>query len=94
MKPESNKDGRPAEGAQDAPRRFFVKAPSVSVVRKALHRAPGGAKVVGHYDRDTVECLHTMDEHSYNRHWPVLISRIEKAGLQVVMRPTQASNTT
>ena len=44
--------------------RFFVKAGSVNAVRKALARAPGGARVVGRYDRETIECAHTMDAHS------------------------------
>jgi hypothetical protein len=67
--------------------RFFVKAGSVNAVRKALARAPGGARVVGRYDRETIECTHTMEAHSLARHWPVLISRLEKAGLAVVPRP-------
>jgi hypothetical protein len=84
---ESNKD----EGADERPsvdsRRFYVRAGSVNAVRRALHRAPGGARVVGRYDRETIECLHTMDGHSYRRHWPVIASRLEKAGLGVVARP-------
>jgi hypothetical protein len=67
--------------------RFFVKAGSVNSVRKALARAPGGARVVGRYDRETIECTHTMEEHSLARHWPVLLSRLAKAGLSVVPRP-------
>jgi len=51
-----------------------------------LYRAPGGARVVGRFDRDTIECQHTMDGHSYRRHWPVIASRLEKAGLTVVAR--------
>ena len=72
-------------------RRFYVRAPSVSVVRKALFRAPGGAKVVGRYDRATILCSHTMDEHSFRRHWPVIKSRLEKCGLAVVERPESDS---
>lgn len=68
-------------------RRFYVKAPSVSAVRRALFRAPGGARVVGRHDRETIECSHTMDDHSFARHWPILISRLDKAGLCVVERP-------
>jgi hypothetical protein len=67
--------------------RFYVRAPSVSAVRRALGRAPGGATVVGRFDRDTIECLHTMTEHSLARHWPVVLSRLHKAGLTVVERP-------
>ena len=67
--------------------RFYVKAASVNAVRRALGRAPGGARVVGRFDRETIECVHTMDEHSYARHWPVLLSRLEKAGLSVCPRP-------
>jgi hypothetical protein len=67
--------------------RFYVRAVSVNAVRRALGRAPGGARVVGRFDRETIECRHTMDEHSYARHWPVLLSRLEKAGLAVVERP-------
>ena len=64
--------------------RFFVKAPSVNAVRKALFRAPGGARVMGRADRDSIEVRHTMDEHSLARHWPVIVSRLRKAGLSVV----------
>jgi hypothetical protein len=67
--------------------RFYVRAASVNQVRKALLRAPGGAEVVGRYDRETIECRHTMDKHSYGRHWAVLVSRLGKAGLSVVVRP-------
>lgn len=67
--------------------RFYVKAKSVNAVRKALGRAPGGVRVVGRFDRDTIECLHTMDPRSYERHWPVILSRLAKAGLTVVERP-------
>jgi hypothetical protein len=67
--------------------RFFVKASSVNAVRRALERAPGGARVIGRFDRETIECSHTMDAHSLARHWPVLLSRLEKAGLVVVDRP-------
>lgn len=64
-----------------------MKAPSVNAVRKALGRAPGGARVLGRYDRETIECSHTMEAHSLGRHWPVLVSRLENAGLAVVPRP-------
>ncbi len=67
--------------------RFYVRAKSVNAVRKALGRAPGGARVVGRFDRETIECLHTMDAHSFSRHWPVLVSRLESAGLAIVARP-------
>lgn len=67
--------------------RFFVRAASVNAVRRALGRAPGGARVIGRYDRETIECGHTMAAHSLARHWPVLISRLEKAGLALVDRP-------
>ncbi len=67
--------------------RFYVRAPSVNAVRKALGRAPGGARVLGRYDRETIECRHTMNEHSYTRHWPELVSRLGKAGLAVVDQP-------
>lgn len=67
--------------------RFFVKAASVNAVKRALTRAPGGARVVGRYDRETIECAHTMTERSLGRHWSVLQSRLEKAGLVIVDRP-------
>jgi hypothetical protein len=67
--------------------RFYVKAGSVSAVRRALARAPGGAAVVGRFDRETIECVHTMSAHSLARHWPVLLGRLAKAGLTVVERP-------
>ena len=72
-------------------RRFYVRAPSVSIVRRALFRAPGGAKVMGRHDRTTILCSHTMDEHSLRRHWPVIKSRLEKAGLAIVERPGPVS---
>ncbi len=73
--------------------KFFVAAPSVNSVRRALGRAPGGVEVVGRHDRDTSECTHTMDEHSLFRHWAIIVSRLAKAGLSVVDRPgfTQTS---
>ncbi|MHB1560188.1 MAG: hypothetical protein ACYC61_22280 [Isosphaeraceae bacterium] len=61
--------------------RFYVRAPSVNAVRRALHRAPGGVRVVGREDRETILCTHTMDEHSLTRHWPIILSRLAKAGL-------------
>jgi hypothetical protein len=67
--------------------RFFVRATSVNQVRRALGRAPGGARVIGRFDRETIECQHTMNEQSYQRHWPVLESRLERAGLMVVESP-------
>ncbi len=67
--------------------RFLVKAPSVNAVRRALGRAPGGVRVLGRNDRETIECGHTMNEHSMNRHWPVILSRLEGAGLSVVEAP-------
>src|SRR3954465_10457091 len=80
-----------ADGGDERPKgssfRFYVRAPSVSAVRRALRRSPGGAKVVGRYDRETIECTHTMDEHSFGRHWPVILSRLEKQELRLVERP-------
>jgi hypothetical protein len=67
--------------------RFYVKAGSVNAVRRALGRAPGGVRVVGRYDRETIECRHTMEAHSLGRLWPILVSRLAKAGLTVVPRP-------
>jgi hypothetical protein len=66
--------------------RFLVKANSVNAVRRALGRAPGGVRVVGRFDRETIECVHTMEAHSLSRHWPVVLSRLAKAGLSVVRR--------
>ncbi len=70
---------------------FYVRAPSVNAVRRALGRAPGGVRVVGRFDRSTIECRHTMDGHSLIRHWPVIVSRLAKSGLRVVERPGAAS---
>ncbi len=67
--------------------RFYVRARSVNAVRRALGRAPGGVRVMGRYDRETIECAHTMDAHSLSRHWPIVVSRLGKAGLSVVARP-------
>ncbi|AGA26615.1 hypothetical protein [Singulisphaera acidiphila] len=69
--------------------RFLVKANSVNAVRKALGRAPGGVRVVGRFDRETIECAHTMEAHSLSRHWPVVVSRLAKAGLTVVEKPPE-----
>ena len=66
---------------------FYVAAPSVNAVRRALGRTPGGVEVVGRFDRATIECRHTMDEHSLGRHWAVIVSRLTKAGLRVVEKP-------
>ena len=67
--------------------RFYVQAESVNSVKRALGRPPGGVRVIGRFDRETIECDHTMDAHSYGRHWPVIVSRLAKAGLRVVARP-------
>jgi hypothetical protein len=68
-------------------RTFYVRAPSINAVRRAVDRAPGGARVVGRHDRETILCNHTMDGHSLARHWKVIISRLAKVGLTVVARP-------
>lgn len=68
--------------------RFYVKARSVNAVRRALGRAPGGVKILGRFDRETIECSHTMEAHSLGRHWPILVSRLGKAGLTIVPRPS------
>jgi hypothetical protein len=82
MVTDHNRDHADAErGATSG--RFLVRAPSVNAVRRALYRAPGGVKVVGRQDRETILCTHTMDEHSLARLWPVIKSRLEKAGLSV-----------
>lgn len=64
--------------------RFYVRAGSINAVRRALDRAPGGVRVLGRHDRDTIACSHTMNPHSLSRHWRVILSRLGKAGLQVV----------
>jgi hypothetical protein len=63
--------------------KFYVRAPSINAVRRALYRAPGGVRVVGRQDRETILCTHTMDEHGLARHWPVIVSRLHKAGLSM-----------
>jgi hypothetical protein len=87
-----NRDDGGGESPAEPARRFFVKAGSVNAVRRSLHRAPGGARVVGRYDRETIECSHTMDEHSFNRHWPVILSRLASHGLALVSRPVPSSD--
>lgn len=72
--------------------RFYVRAGSVNAVRRALGRAPGGAVVIGRFDRETVECGHTMNPHSLRRHWPVIVDRLTQAGLTVVERPGPGSS--
>ncbi|HKI17710.1 MAG TPA: hypothetical protein VKA15_07505, partial [Isosphaeraceae bacterium] len=86
-----NRRGAFEKREMEPDRTFYVRAPSVSAVRRALHRAPGGARVVGRHDRATIQCTHTMDEHSLGRHWPVIVSRLGKAGLAVVPRPTKGT---
>jgi hypothetical protein len=71
--------------------RFYVRAGSVNAVRRALGRAPGGVRVIGRFDRDTIECGHTMEPHSLARHWPVVLSRLAHAGLAVVAKPEGSS---
>jgi hypothetical protein len=71
--------------------RFYVRARSVNAVRRALGRAPGGVRVIGRFDRDTIECGHTMEPHSLARHWPVVLSRLAGAGLAVVAKPGGSS---
>jgi hypothetical protein len=93
MNLERNKDAGEDERAAASFRRFYVKASSVNAVRRVLRRAPGGARVVGRYDRETIECAHTMDAHSLFRHWPVIKSRLEKAGLQVKLARSGAAGT-
>ena len=66
--------------------RFFVKAGSVNAVRKALDRAPGGARVIGRFDRETIECSHTMSEQSLGRHWPVLLRTADSITSRTAVR--------
>ncbi|MFI5458168.1 MAG: hypothetical protein ACHRXM_22260 [Isosphaerales bacterium] len=86
-----NPDHSKTEGSQEREAaldsRFYVLAPSINAVRRPLHRAPGGVRVVGRHDRDTILCTHTMDRQSMARHWPVIVSRLAKAGLAIVPRP-------
>lgn len=63
--------------------RFYVRAASINQVRRALDRAPGGVRVVGRFDRELIQCSHTMEGHSFLRHWPIIRSRLSKAGLQL-----------
>lgn len=79
-----SRDRAEAELGASRSDRFYVRAPSVNAVRRALYRAPGGVKVVGRHDRETILCRHTMDEHSLGRLWPIIVSRLQKAGLGVV----------
>ena len=66
---------------------FYVKAGSVNQVRRALGRAPGGTRVLGRHDRETIVCRHTMDQHSLSRHWPEILHRLSISGLEVVEKP-------
>ncbi len=72
--------------------RFYVKAASVNSVKRALGRAPGGVKVVGRFDRELIECSHTMEAHSLGRHWAIIVSRLSKHGLAVVPRIEKSGN--
>jgi hypothetical protein len=83
-------DSRDRVKASEGPgeRTFHVRAPSINAVRRALKRAPGGVRVVGRADRETILCSHTMNEHSLGRHWAVILSRLSKEGMAVVRTPT------
>jgi hypothetical protein len=83
MMTDHNRDRPESEPGASASGRFYVRAPSINAVRRALYRAPGGVRVVGRQDRETILCTHTMDEHSLARHWPVIVSRLHKAGLSL-----------
>jgi hypothetical protein len=83
MATDHNRDEPEEEIGATTSGRFCVRAPSINAVRRALYRAPGGVRVVGRQDRETILCTHTMDEHSLARHWPVIVSRLSKAGLTV-----------
>ena len=85
------RDDEFAEHRVAGDRSFYVRAPSINAVRRALHRAPGGVRVVGRHDRETILCTHTMDGHSLARHWPVIVSRLEKAGLSIARPPGTGS---
>jgi hypothetical protein len=87
MNPDHNRMKGTQKREAGLDRSFYVLAPSVNAVRRALHRAPGGARVVGRHDRATILCTHTMDGHSLARHWPVIVSRLAKMGLAIVPRP-------
>jgi hypothetical protein len=87
---QGNRDRPDGESPGESSRKFYVRAKTTNAVRRALYRAPGGVRVVGRYDRETIECRHTMDSHSLKRHWPVIQSRLEKAGL-VLVGPVQES---
>jgi hypothetical protein len=91
---DNSRHGEFEERKMQPGRSFYVRAPSTNAVRRALHRAPGGARVVGRHDRDTILCTHTMDGHSLLRHWRVIESRLAKAGLAVVSRPLPERGTT
>jgi len=82
-----NRRGGLEKREMEPDRTFYVRAPSINAVRRPLYRAPGGVRVVGRHDRDTILCTHTMDGHSMARHWPVIVSRLAKAGLAIVPRP-------
>jgi hypothetical protein len=91
MDDQSNTGALSGELSPDDDRRFFVRASSINEVRRALFRAPGGAEVVGRYDRETIECRHTMDPSSLRRNGPIIRSRLTKAGLKIVPRPVEGS---
>ncbi len=76
------------ERAEGSDRVFYVRAPSINAVRRALDRAPGGVRVVGRHDRDSIVCTHTMDAHSLTRNWKIIVSRLSKAGLAIIPRPS------
>ena len=72
-------EGRQDHGPILRPRGQRQRGPS------SARTGSGRREVVGRFDRETIECRHTMDEHSLGRHWPVLVSRLAKAGLAVVV---------
>jgi hypothetical protein len=67
--------------------RFFVVAKSVNQVKRALIHTAGGVRVIGRFDRETIECSHTMEAQSFKKNWPIILSRLGAAGLPLVDRP-------
>ncbi|WZO99756.1 hypothetical protein EP7_001369 [Isosphaeraceae bacterium EP7] len=73
--------------------RFFVVAKSVNQVKRALIHTAGGVRVIGRFDRETIECSHTMESQSFKKNWPIILSRLSSAGLQLVDRPGSPGDT-
>ena len=87
MNVESNKDDGGGESPAAPSRRFFVKAGSVNAVRRALYRSSGRGPRGGTLRSGDNRVLAHNGWQSMIKNWPIIESRLEKAGLEVSPAP-------